>query len=282
MSAPRAELGAAAIGGVLFVVGGQGPNGVLTEAFDPKTGQWEVLDPMPVSVNHPNVAAVGEKFYVVGGSGTSNVWEYNPTAPKAERKWTMKGRLPNPRSAAAVGVIGNKIHLAGGGQNSLAVAIHDVYDPATNTWDTTVAPLPEPREHVPGAVVNGIFYVLSGRAGYAPGSTRNPRVDAYDPATNTWTRKADIPTPRGGSGAAVVGNVIVVVGGEGNPTGMRGIFAVTEEFDPATNKWRTLAPPSIPRHGAYAVGIDGKLYWPGGALGQGGGSDTALFEILSF
>jgi N-acetylneuraminic acid mutarotase len=112
---------------------------------------------------------------------------------------------------------------------------------------------------------------------------RTARVDAYDPATNIWTRKADIPTPRGGSGAAVLGNVIVVVGGEGNSAaGTRGIFAVTEEFDPGTNQWRSLAAPLTPRHGAYAVGIDGKLYWAGGAVAQGGGPDTAVFEIFSY
>ncbi len=283
LSAPRQEIGAAALGGLVFVVGGQGANGVITEAYDPKTGKWEVYDPMPVRVDHPNTAAVGDKLYVLGGAGTSNVWEYNPLAAKADRKWVMKARLASPRNAAAVGVVGNKIHLAGGSQNTKAVDIHDVYDPVSNDWDTSVAPLPEAREHVPGAVVNGIFYVISGRAAYAPGSPRNARVDAYDPATNMWTRKTDIPTPRGGAGAAVLGNVIVVVGGEGNPApGSQGVFPVAEEFDPATNKWRTLAAPLTPRHGAYAVGIDGKLYWPLGTTSQGGGPDTNVFEIFSY
>ena len=37
--------------------------------------------------------------------------------------------------------------------------------------------------------------------------------EAYDPATDSWTTMAPMPTPRHGTGAAVVGNAIYITAG---------------------------------------------------------------------
>ncbi len=37
--------------------------------------------------------------------------------------------------------------------------------------------------------------------------------EAYDPATDTWATMAPMPTPRHGTGAAVVGDAIYIPGG---------------------------------------------------------------------
>src|SRR5712691_7539903 len=55
---------------------------------------------------------------------------------------------------------------------------------------TKAAPFPIPEEELYGSVVNGKFYVLGGFGigGMAPGL-----VFEYDPATDRWTRKKDMP-----------------------------------------------------------------------------------------
>src|SRR5512132_157960 len=55
---------------------------------------------------------------------------------------------------------------------------------------TKAAPFPVPEEELYGSVVNGKFYVLGGFGvgGMAPGL-----VFEYDPATDRWARKKDMP-----------------------------------------------------------------------------------------
>src|ERR1051325_1892455 len=55
---------------------------------------------------------------------------------------------------------------------------------------TKAAPFPIPEEELYGSVVNGKFYVLGGFGvgGMAPGL-----VFEYDPASDRWTRKKDMP-----------------------------------------------------------------------------------------
>jgi len=58
--------------------------------------------------------------------------------------------------------------------------------------------------------VSGKVYV----AGGYDGTNRLQDCDEYDPSTNTWTSKADMPTPgRSGPAAAAVSGKVYVVGG---------------------------------------------------------------------
>jgi hypothetical protein len=70
-----------------------------------------------------------------------------------------------------------------------------------------------------------------------------------------------------------------VMGGEQTSTG--GTFAENEEYDPTTNKWRTLQPMLTPRHGAAGGTIDGVVYVAGGGP-TGGTSYTNVNEAFSF
>ena len=49
--------------------------------------------------------------------------------------------------------------------------------------------------------LNGILYAVGGTNNEAKSLTTN---EAYNPATDTWTEKAPMPTARGGIAAAVV------------------------------------------------------------------------------
>ena len=62
-----------------------------------------------------------------------------------------------------------------------------------------------------------------------------------------------MPTPRSGLAAAAANGKLYVFGGE-----VPGVFAHTEEFDPATSDWRRLADMPTPRHGMAAV-VAGQL-----------------------
>jgi len=74
--------------------------------------------------------------------------------------------------SAVAGVIDGTIYVAGGLRGT-AVAQVSAYDPLADRWDTTLPPLPAPRDHACGGVLDGKLYV-------AVGENAN-RVQAQDP-----------------------------------------------------------------------------------------------------
>jgi hypothetical protein len=160
---------------------------------------------------------------------------------------------------AAVGVIDNKIYVAGGGETPSQREL-EVYDPVANTW-TVKAPMRVPRNHCGGGVIDGNFYVVGGRAGL--GSTN--ALEVYNPQTNTWSSRPPMPTARSGIAAAVVNDELWVFGGEDADT----VHAEVEVYNPASDSWRRLPDMPLPRHGIWASVIGNKIYIPGGGAAAG-------------
>lgn len=70
--------------------------------------------------------------------------------------------------------------------------------------------MPTPRYDATCAEVNGVLYVIGGQ--WHRGAPV-AKVEAYDPATDTWTRKLDMPTARAGLTSFVIDGRIFVAGG---------------------------------------------------------------------
>jgi N-acetylneuraminic acid mutarotase len=130
---------------------------------------------------------------------------------------------------------------------------------APGSW-ATKAPMPTPRRGLVGAVVRNaagqyIFYTIGGMNWGNPAMSR---VEAYNAATNKWTRRASLPAKRAWSnGADVIGGKIYVTGGEDvNGTIRRTVYV----YNPATDIWTQRA--SLPIASSYGVtaAIGGKLY----------------------
>src|SRR5262249_35467096 len=78
---------------------------------------------------------------------------------------------------------------------------------AAFTWSRR-APLPVPGAERGSAAVRGKIYVIGGYSG-----SGLARVDEYDPATNRWTRKTDMPTARRSPVVGVINDRIFVAAG---------------------------------------------------------------------
>ena len=89
-------------------------------------------------------------------------------------------------------------------------------------------------------------------------------VEEYDPVKDTWTKKADMPTPRAGIGIGVVGGLIYVLGGTSDG---RTACPAVEVYDPATDTWTSKGTMPEPRCDLCAVTIGGKIYTLGGLAG---------------
>src|SRR5205085_4364032 len=88
--------------------------------------------------------------------------------------------------------------------------------------------------------------------------------EEYDVTTNQWRSRAPIPTARGGLASGTIDNRIQVFGGEGNSGTPASTFQQNEEYDPATDTWRTLPSMPHPRHGFYGATLDGRIFTPSG------------------
>ena len=111
------------------------------------------------------------------------------------------------------------------------------------TW-TTKRPMPTPRTELGVATVNNRLYAIGGYSGTTlPGSVLQT-VEEYDPATDAWTRKADMPTPRRQLVVVAVNGRIYAIGGVNFTSNTSSVVYsyATEEYDPATDTWAAKAP----------------------------------------
>ncbi len=190
--------------------------------------------------------------------------------------WTQKADMPTVRSNCAADSVDGKIYVVGGyidNKTFDTTAALEEYDPATDTWTVIGADMPTKRGALSFHAVNGIIYAF---AGWSPRRFA-PEVEAYDPATKKWTKKANIPTPGDGFATAVVDGKIYVIGG--HTGGNNIILSTVQIYDPATNKWTRGANMPTARWGCAACAINGKIYVTGGSLTHASGNVIATVEV---
>jgi hypothetical protein len=117
--------------------------------------------------------------------------------------------------------------------------------------------MPTARHGLGVGVVNGILYAVGGSYDL---DQYQKQVEAYDPATDTWTTKAPIPTVRKWFGVGVVNGILYAVGGLGYGREL----GTVEAYDPATDSWTTKASMPTPREGLTIEAVNGILYAVGG------------------
>lgn len=261
------------------------PPGVVYE-YDPAADRWTKKKNMPQPAHHNAVVGYNGKVYVFGGGvqrqpggptqfPIANSWEYDPAADS----WRALAPLPAPRLAAAAVESGGKIYVMGGvgaypglenqslggEQPARVLDTNQVYDPATNTWQTRQT-MPTARNHMFVGAVGGKIYVIGGRVGsmaVVSGSTTD-LVEEYDIAADRWGAvKLRMPTPRDGGTVGVYQGRIYVAGGQSISAIHNSVSRALEAYDPATNSWTSLPPLPQARHG------------------QGGGIIGNRFHIVS-
>jgi N-acetylneuraminic acid mutarotase len=107
-------------------------------------------------------------------------------------------------------------------------------------------------------VVNGKIYAIGGLTVNAALST----VEEYDPKADTWTKKANMPTPRGDLCTAVVDNKIYAIGGVVLPVVNK--LSTVEEYDSTTDTWTRKANMPTARQSFSTTVVNGKIYAIGG------------------
>jgi N-acetylneuraminic acid mutarotase len=285
---PNSEIAVAAVGDEIYVLGGYPSNRRYVdtvEVYRAATDIWHYGKPLPQPMHHTMAATVNGRLYVIGGEISSTgiadegiyldtVYEFDPDAGT----WTGKASMPTPRSAGGTAVIDGKIYVAGGRPPHG----HDfaVYDPAADSW-TVLPNLPTQRNHLAVAPLRGKVYVAGGRFGGGVGSEMTDVVEAYDPASGSWSKAAPMITTRAGVNGIAARGCFYVWGGEGNDSHPLGVFPQLEVYDPNTDSWQSLESMPIPVHGVTGSAfVDGLIHAPGGGLMRGGNSGSTLHQAF--
>jgi N-acetylneuraminic acid mutarotase len=185
LPAPRGEGVANVVNNKLYMIGGrvratpqashflEHTDTRLNEAFDPETGRWERRADAPTARNSAASAVIDGKIYVVGGRTFSR--------------------------------------NADGSARQVNLPTLEVYDPATDRWETR-ASMPQAQGGLAAAAANGKLYVFGGEQ-WVPEHKVFGESWVYDPKTDRWEALPPLPTPRHGLGASALGNRIHVFGG---------------------------------------------------------------------
>lgn len=211
------------------------------EVYDPEANKWAQPGAIHYARHSLFAAAVGEKFYAIGGDSTV----YSSPAPP----------------------------VIGGWGDGPGLAITEAYDPKTNT-SAVMRSLNVRRRSAAAVAVGGKIYVFCGDfSGGLPGMTLPVgvhqaiparSVEVYDPAENKWTvMETEGLTPRSDFGAALGGDGKIYLTGGYKIS--QGAITAVESFDPKTGKVEAVKPLPIRRYNHAAVGTpDGKIWVVGG------------------
>jgi len=155
-----------------------------------------------------------------------------------EYVWTQKADMPTPRWTQTSAVVNGKIYVIGGASSESdfdVLPTVEEYDPVTNTWTRKAdMPIAMADFDAPSSVVDGKIYVI-GVGGEYELDWSLLTVQEYDPSTDTWTRKADMPTQRWMFATVDFEGKVYVIGGY-PPNSWVGLKTV-EVYDPATDTW---------------------------------------------
>jgi glucose/arabinose dehydrogenase len=285
------DAGGAALGGKLFTVAGKTSGGYLKtlRIYDPASNSWSTGPSLPAAypaVENPAVVAFDGKLYVFGGStaafsgAVTNAAVFDP----ATNAWTNLAAMPVGRGGPTAQALGGKIYVAGGLDSAgTSLATVSVYNPATNTW-SAAAPMATPRDNPGSAILadtdgNQKLYVFGGRSRNVPPSDGTlSSVEMYNPATNTWTARAAMPTGRRTMAVGLLNGRAQLMGGENSGTAP-GTFPQNEEYNPLTNSWSVLTSMPTPRHGA-AYGTIGSFVYVAAGGPNSGTSFTTVNEAF--
>jgi hypothetical protein len=264
---PSPEAGAVAVGGYVYLVGGQAREGTEPTLlrFDPRTGEYRREPDAPVAIDHPVVVAHdGEVIlasgYVDGFEPTNRIWAYSPQS----RKWRELPPMRRARGAAAGAVVGDRLYIAGGttkfGNENQPIDSLEIYDVDRNRG-LRGPPMPTPRHHFGVGLVDGRLFFAGGRQ---PQHLALAAFEEFDPSSGRWRRMPDLPTGVGSPAVTAADGMVIVTGGgedpihPGEPGGWdtRASYA----YELQRERWIRLPDMRKARHGHSIAVVGGKVY----------------------
>jgi N-acetylneuraminic acid mutarotase len=267
----------------LYLFGGytQGaPRGVKSskrcDVFDPQDNSWTRIQDLPSAISHANMVLDGRTVWFAGGfkdgykgHAIAEVWSYDID----KDRYTAAPLLPETRAGGGLALVNRKLHYIGGLKADRDTDAPDHWVLGLDEWANgsarweNAAALPAPRNQFSTVTIDGRVYVIGGQFHHDSMQLDQPRVDIYDPETDSWSRGPQLPKGHSHSegGTFVSGGRIYMVGGHTTPEGGR------KQIDPDIlaltpgGEWELVGKLPMPLSSPAAAIIAGKLYVAGGS-----------------
>ena len=199
---------------------------------------------------------------------TANSWSPIAPMPGTAGQGPAVGVVPNATGPSKAYVFGGTNGAGGSG------AATRVYDVATNSWRVIGNTVYAFNLNGVGNIGDKLYF--SGGTDYGSGSLEwTNQTWAFDPVTETLTRKADMPLYTANGVSGVIGDKLYVLPGSCSGNGYPSPGYCAQEtirklfrFNPATNIWVTKASCPHFHRGGVGGAIENKFYVVGGVDDQ--------------
>lgn len=265
-------------------------------------GAWEQVTELPSLRIAGASAAIDGNLYLIGGfNWNENLGGGAPPLARVDvydtrtNTWHTAADMPTPRIGARAAVFANKIYVFGG-YNRTPVrgepwkTVVEVYDTQTDAW-TRVRDMPTLRRNFGTAVVDGKIYLIGGTVldRQFDHQIVTNLVEAYDPLTGRWEKRANMPTECGHIQPVVVDGKIYVVGGY-DAFGAGGFADVAKNFltqievyNPKTDSWLKRRDMPMFKFSFSTVAVDDEIWTIGGYVlnNQPRSQSTDIVEVYN-
>ena len=273
----RSDFGVANADGRLVLVGGISQGQVLKSvvALDLATQSWNGLPDLGTPRHGMAVAGVGKNIYAIGGANgpgdaqitsSSESLKLAPRKPQPAPEWRILPDAPTQRLMTAWAVLGDEIWIAGGMRHGEMLPTVESYNTKTGAWQER-PPLPIPLHHATATTYRGEMVVIGGTSD----ELANASNKVFVFRGGKWDELPTLAHARAASAAAVVGDKLVVVGGQNE----KKLVPQTEVFD--GQSWTQAADLPTPREHLAAVS-DGVYVYTVGGRNLSADENSAAFE----
>ncbi|KAB1267081.1 Kelch-like protein 29 [Camelus dromedarius] len=200
MTVPRCRHNSLVYDGKIYTLGGLGVAGNVdhVERYDTITNQWEAVAPLPKAVHSAAATVCGGKIYVFGGVNEAGraAGVLQSYVPQTNTWSFIESPMIDNKYAPAVTLNGFVFIL--GGAYARATTI---YDP--DKGNIKAGPnMNHSRQFCSAVVLDGKIYATGGIVSSEGPALGN--MEAYEPATNTWTLLPHMPCPVFRHGCVVI------------------------------------------------------------------------------
>jgi Domain of unknown function (DUF1929)/Bacterial Ig domain/Galactose oxidase, central domain len=264
--------------GRVLIAGGEGPSALGSPAatiFDPATNTWSRLPNMRFARWYPTATELGDgRVVMISGQDTDATWVdtpeiYDPvantwtaltgvsTSQAHEPEYPLSYLLPSGKIFTIAPVVGKSF----------------VLDPIAKTWGAvggTTLQNGSAAMYLPGKV---LYTGGGGPFGSTNASQNGAQIIDLNAATPAWQATAPMSAGRYTHTLTVLpdGNVLALGGASDmSQTDLSAGALTSEEWNPATGAWTTLAAMQVPRiyHSTALLLPDGRVLVAGGGHGE--------------
>lgn len=224
-------------------------------------------------------AYIGSGYEPTTGKRLTEFYEYDSATGQLKRLADFPGEA---RTNAVAFALGDNGYVCAGYGSTIEKNDLWQYDPAKNSWTQKTSLSGEARFGAMAFSINNKGYIGGGSSSIKNGViTYFKDFWEYDPNSNTWSRKTDIPVSAGfgfGVGFAINGKGYM---GLGLNTNQNVFYSAFWEYSPITNQWIAKATfPGTARHSAVAFSIFKGNFL--GYVGLGKNSSTYFRDFYAY